>query len=203
MNDEQLNESLKDLQAELNITPSPEFAAKVRERIEEAPTPSRWNAWAWTGVAAACAVAVIAVAEWRGGPASTGDASPESVTATVPAATVITPTLTPSVPGAPSDGPTARPGASAPAPRTGAPVIVAAATTRELEVLVPPDQLMGIRRLMAAVRGGARPNLPASPALIDPDTGELITPKPLDIPLITVDPLPGSPDGRSGGRENR
>jgi hypothetical protein len=49
-----------DLDRLLSITPSPEFAAKVRARITEARTEPMWRA-SWGAVAVASAAAVIAV----------------------------------------------------------------------------------------------------------------------------------------------
>jgi hypothetical protein len=81
--------------------------------------------------------------------------------------------------------------------------IVAAATKPELEVLVPTDQMDAIRRLMNSVRSGAVKEMPALASAVDPDTGELIKPKPIEIPLITIEPLPGTVEGRSGGSERK
>lgn len=197
MTDEHLDDALRDLGAELNVTPSPEFAAKVRARIEQAPARS-WRLWAWAGVAATCAVAVVAVAVWRGGPdvgrpfragGADGAEAPSHTEASVVAAKP--------------------PGGLQPVPvtptvathRDAVAPVVRTARNPEPEVLVPTDQLIAIRRLMASVRAGMRVDLPTSPTVIDPETGELIPLKPIEIPLITVDPLPGDPNGRSGGRE--
>lgn len=195
MTDEHLDKALKDLQAELTVTPSPEFAAKVRERIEQVPAKSSWNVWAWSGVAATCAVAVVAVVVWRGGRQEDSGARPLTLAQAQPIATTQPPAASQPVPVEPSVTPSVR--------ATAAPVVHATAGRAEPEVLVPPDQLIAIRRLMAAVRAGSMTTMAASPTLIDPDTGELIPLRPIEIPLITVDPLPGPPDGRSGGRENR
>ncbi len=201
MTDEHLDDALRDLRAELTVTPSPEFAAKVRERIER-PAASRFGAgaWAWLGVAATCAVAVVAVAIWRSGvPSDVGRIVQSDV------GRAFRPGGNGGAEAPPHTEGTVPPDVGRPFRAGGRParVAVAAAGRAELEVLVPQDQLIAIRRLMAAVRAGAQPNLPASPVMFDPETGELIPVKPIEIPLITVDPLPGTPDGRSGGRENR
>jgi hypothetical protein len=81
--------------------------------------------------------------------------------------------------------------------------MLTSATSTEFEVLVPPDQLIAIRQLMSSARTGTGGTVAPPPTLIDPETGQLIAPKPIEIPLITVTPLPGDPEGRSGGRENR
>jgi hypothetical protein len=198
MTDERLDDALKDLRAELMVTPSPEFAAKVRERIERAPARPFWTVWTWAAVASTCGVAVVAGALWLR--SDRGIVTPAAPTTDRPSATSLTqhmPTATPTT----STTPATRPGSGTLTRAATRPARVTAKATSEPEVLVPPDQLIAIRRLMAAVRNGAQPNMAPSPMLIDPDTGELIPLKPIEIPLITVDPLPGSPDGRSGGRE--
>jgi hypothetical protein len=194
MRDEHLDDALRDLRTELTVTPSPEFAAKVRERIDAQPETTPRGLWMWAGAAATGAAAVIAVAVWRAPhPATVTPAPVASVAQSVPA---------------PGPAPAVTPPAGEPiAPKRSVtsltPAVRVAREHREPEVLVPPDQLNAIRRLMAAVRTGALANAPAAPTLIDPDTGELIPPKPIEIPLITVDPLPGPPDGKSGGSERQ
>jgi hypothetical protein len=194
MRDEHLDDALRDLRTELNVTPSPEFAAKVRERIEAQPATARWGLWAWTGVAATCVAAVIAVAMWRAAHPAPVTQKPvasvaQSVQAPEPAAAVTPPAAEPVAPKRPAT--------------PAEPTVRVARERAEPEVLVPPDQLNAIRRLMAAVRKGALASAPAAPTLIDPDTGELIPPKPIEIPLITIEPLPGLPDGKSGGSERQ
>lgn len=200
MNDEQLDDALQDLRATLSIEPSPEFAAKVRQQIDRAPARSFWNVWTWTTVAATCGIAAIAGALWLRSngtvvtPVTTpGDATPATQTtepSTAPSlAQSRTPMLTPTAPAT---------------QRTAMPTTVRAATTeRKLEVLVPPDQLNAIRQLMSAVRTGEVKQMAPAPVLIDPETGELIKPKPIEIPLITIEPLPGAVEGRSGGSERK
>ena len=59
---EDLNALDRELSELLKVQPSPEFAAKVRVRIEQQPTPSfAWRWWAASAIVAA-AVLVIAVA---------------------------------------------------------------------------------------------------------------------------------------------
>ena len=99
---------------------------------------------------------------------------------------------------------------TAPTPRptpTLAAVRAAASATKlegpDLKVMVPPDQLNAIRQLMAAVRAGSVTEMPETQSVIDAVTGELIQPKPIEIPLINVEPLPGTVEGRSGGSERK
>jgi hypothetical protein len=196
MNDEQLDDALADLRAELSIEPSPEFAAKVRQQIDRAPARSFWNLWTWSAVAATCAVAFVAGSLWlRADRVVITPGAPTTEPVSVPSlAQSTTPMLTPT---APTPRPTVKPAA----------VRAAAATTvlegPDLKVLVPPDQLIAIRQLMAAVRAGSVKEMPETQTVIDPITGELIKPKPIEIPLIIVEPLPGTVEGRSGGSERK
>lgn len=197
MNDEQLDVALQDLRAELSIEPSPEFAAKVRQTIDAAPARSFWNVWTWTAVAATCGMVAIAItgAVWL----RTGGAVVTPGGATLPTQTT-EPSTVPSL--AQSATPMLTPTAPTTRTMTKPATARAAATETRLEVLVPPDQLNAIRQLMSAVRTGAVKEMAPAPELIDPVTGELIQPKPIEIPLITVEPLPG-PEGRSGGSERK
>ena len=192
MNDDQLDDLLQDVRADLSIEASPEFAAKVRQQIDRAPERRFWNVWTWTSVAATCGIAIVAGALWLR-PGSNGQTI---VTPTnVPAPVVETVRQSPS-PTSPSSAPSLHMTVRA----TPKPVVTTAART-EPEVLIPPDQLMFVRQLMAESRERMRREGPPSRTLIDPDTGELMAAKPIDIPLIVVEPLPGTVDGRSGGRE--
>ena len=87
---------------------------------------------------------------------------------------------------------------AAPAARISVtPARSAAVVTNDIsrEVLVPTDQLVALNRLLAAVQRG-RADVPASPVLTDPETGELL-------PLPPIVPLAGAGDGQgvSKGRD--
>src|SRR5262249_52500703 len=158
--------------------------------IDEAPARSFWNVRTWTAVPATCgmvAIAISAAVRMRsGGAGVTAPTTPTTESPTVPSlAQRQTPMLTPT---AQATKTMTKPGA-----------VRAAARETKLEVLVPPDQLNAIRQLMNAVRTGAVKEMAPAPEVIDPVTGELIQPKPLEIPLITIEPLPGVAEGRSGG----
>ena len=202
INDDQLNDALADLRAELSIEPSPEFAAKVRRQIDAEPERRGWSVWAWTSIAATCGIAVVAGALWM----RSGDEI------------VVTPTVTPSVTTTIASTQTHTPTPVATSAQTTSPTpatslqqtvnavrttrIATAAPPKEkvLEVMVPPDQLLVIRQLMSNARETSRREGPPSRTLIDPTTGELIPAKPIEIPLLTIEPLPGA-EGRSGGRQ--
>lgn len=202
MNDEQLDEAFQELRTELSIEPSPEFAAKVRQQIETTPARPFWNVWTWTTVAATCGIALVAGALWlRSGRVAVRVEPFGSSLGPSPTTQTTEPSTAPSL--AQSETPMLTP--TAPTTRTtpALTTVRAAATETKLEVLVPPDQLNAIRQLVHAVRAGAVNGMPESAPLIDPETGELIKPKPIEIPLITVEPLPGTVEGRSGGSERK
>lgn len=196
MNDKELDDALQGLRTELSFDPSPEFAAKVRQQVEQAPARSFWNVWTWTAVAATCGIAVVAGAILL---------RPNSGVVVAPGAPTTDLASAPSITQTPMPGtmPTTTTKTATPKP-----VVVNAAATRELEVLVPQDQLIAIRQLMSAVRSGAAKDVPAAQPLIDPATGELVAPKlieskPIEIPLISIELLPGLGEGRSGGSERK
>ena len=200
MTDEHFDQAFERMRTELNVTPSPEFVAKVRRHNEQLPSRSAWSLWTWAGATATCAAVVIAAVVWRSpAPESRAQMRAQVVRDPAPPSAAQNPGGTAAVPQAPVVTRAVRTG-SAPAPK---PAIVATPASTELDVLVPPDQLIAIRQLMASqrTRGDSQVALPQM--LIDPETGNLLTPKPIEIPLITVTPLPGDPERRSGGRENR
>ena len=200
MNDKQLDDALADLRAELSIEPSPEFAAKVRQQIESVPERRGWSVWTWTSIVATCGIAIVAGALWMrsGGegvvtPAVTPGVTTANASTQTPAPVATTAQTTSSTP-APSLQQTVN------AVRTTRIATAMPPKEKELEVMVPPDQLLAIRQLMSTVRETSRREGPPSRTLIDPTTGELIPVKPIEIPLITIEPLPGA-EGRSGGRQ--
>jgi hypothetical protein len=199
MNDEQLDDALQGLRAELNVEPSPEFAAKVRQQVEQMPARSFWSVWAWTSVAATCGIAVIAGALWF-------SADRNSVTTTIATATpnvapTISPAPSPNIVQTTTPAPVPSVQMTANATRTTRVTHVAAPKEKELEVLISPDELLIVRQLMSEARNNMRREGPPSRMLIDPATGELIPAKPIEIPLITVELLPATTENRSGGRQ--
>jgi hypothetical protein len=78
-------------------------------------------------------------------------------------------------------------------------VVPAPARRREPEVLVPPDEGIALRKLLIAVREG-RAVVPAQGLRAAEDAdGHLLEPTPIDIPLIKIELLPGTPVAGSGG----
>jgi hypothetical protein len=211
LNDDQLDDALADLRSELAIEPSPEFAAKVRRQIDQAPAPSFGNVWTWAAIAMTSAVVFVAGSLWLRSGDTTGALPGAPTTDPVAASSfaqqmTTTPTALPTPTTTPTSTLTAtatstandRSGSATFAGKKPA-AVTAAATKTEPEVLVPTDQLDAIRQLMSAVRRGAVKDMPVLPSVIDPKTGEILEPKPIEIPLITVEPLPGTVEGRSGG----
>jgi hypothetical protein len=72
-------EAEADLQQLLSIEPSPEFAARVRARIDE-QRDSRGTRWGWIGLAIATAVALVMVALLRTNDGSSATQNVEIVT---------------------------------------------------------------------------------------------------------------------------
>lgn len=177
MNDP-LAEFDRQLRAELSITPSPEFEARVRQRIDDRPA-RRW-AWmpsyAWLTAAAAIFVVAGAVVLLNRNPVP-----PEQPEVPAPAR-ALAPVVSPA-------SPEREVASAAPdAPRHAQPVRVPAAI-RAPEVLVPPQQAEAIRRL---VRQGIE--VPAEP--VQTIAG---VPEPLEVQPLVVDPIPVPPTAPSGG----
>jgi hypothetical protein len=191
MTNEPMDTTFRELQAELAVTPSPEFAAKVRARVAEQPARGWFGGW--RVVAASVAVvagAVVAVVMWRGGAAASHVAAPPAVTklAASPPAAVEPPAL-------PMVAATRQPRLARPAA-----VAVRTALRPEPEVLVPPDERIALTRLLVALKEG-RAFVPAAESLFDEQTGEL---KPLAaIAPLVVEPLTTAADGGGSGRREQ
>ena len=91
MSDAHMEDVLQELRAELDVTLSPEFAAKLRARVAETQAVSRISTWAMWGALAATAAAVIVVTAVRtntpqptSAPAVFATAAPPAVTERVP-----------------------------------------------------------------------------------------------------------------------
>jgi hypothetical protein len=176
MTDHQFDDPLKELETALAIEPSPAFAAGVRARVA-GPRLGAWFRWQEMA-AAVIALAVLSGLLWR--PAQVG-VRPAAETPSAPVAVA-----------APSAA------AVAPAPARIARVAAVMPTsdkTRELEVLVPPDQAIALAQLLVACREGRQTLPPSSGPMFDED-GLLIAPEPIQIPAIPFDPiLPQLPGG--------
>ena len=173
----------RDLAQLLSIAPSPEFAARVRERIRDERAVRHPRATWWVGLATAAAAAVFvlmfASRAWR-----TEDAPREARTAVDTVLPVVT--TQPPVQSTPLASP--RPGAREARPPRGAAVAAATAHTEssQPEVLVPRDQLRAIARLRELTLNGelTEKNLP--PVGGNPGTVIDIGVAPLTIAPLTV-----------------
>ena len=200
MNESQMDDVLRQLHDELAaIEPSSDFAARVRARVAE----KRGWSWVWmAGLAAATAGAAALAMLVVHRPASRSDIPRVSMTSSVAPVAVDVPKATISPSATDSSHSTGRPehservrGDRGSQRQDGRPI--------EAQVLVPADQLQAIRALLASVRERGTATVPVTPNTTDETTGELLPLKPIEIPLLSIEPLPGDPEGRSGGSKHR
>ena len=183
---EPVDDLLADLDAALQASPSPDAIARVREQVRQDAIESRSGSRWWLVAAAAVAIAVAGAAMMM-----TLRRDQPSLRAPVAAVKIDTPTAVPPVTAAPSVSVVKR------APSIARAVV----TSRTLpEVLVSPDEGDAIRRLLRAIRDGRATAPPVAEAIEDAD-GRLVEAKPIDIPLIKIEPLPGIPALAVGGKE--
>ena len=177
----------RELDAALNVEPSPEFVARVRTRVAgEAVGPAWWASWTLvaSGGLAAAIVILVAVIWWPGagndrraadtflasGPAA------DSGTAFVTPPDVPEPRTTPAAPASPPSRPARRSGVR-PEVDTVVPV-VPGGQPPFAEVIVSADQQRALAAVMATLRRGVMPRLPDEPEVAD---------EPL--PAIQIDPI--------------
>lgn len=156
----------RELEAALDVDPSPEFLARVRMRVANEPAPTSWRA-PWTGVAAAAAAAVVVIAVTVSNAPDDGPVAPRRAAAPRP---------TPRE-GVPAPAPAPRVAESRPAvrPRTRvAPVVTPAAvhTVAEErrpfpEVLVSADEVRAYQMLLGIVEQQRLPPPPVAAAAAD------------------------------------
>jgi len=212
-----LDSFLGDLQRELSVTPSPDFAARVRRRVERetsrAWSPARW----FFGAFAVASAAAVVIMFWnRPAPAPVRPAAAVAAHQPASAALPVTPSAVVAPSPTPSSRVTSRPARRSASPRaslratsqgpvaaelvSGDPMTMdptkAEPAIRTLEVLVPPDQEIAIRRLLLAMRAGGAgaPPPESSPQFAQP----LPNLPPIVIVPIRIDGLPGPVGG--GGR---
>jgi hypothetical protein len=191
MMDEHMDDILRELQAQLTVEPSPEFAAGVRARARHDDARSAWIAWRPMLAVAASAVLLAGVWMARGrdrAPAAGSGAAAATEAARLPQPAAPTGASTPAPTGVSHAAPAAR------GPRRA--VRAADREVTDLEVIVPADQRVALRQLLVAVREG-RASVPGAPSTVDEVTGELKPLVAIDVPPIVVEPLPVS--ARSGG----
>jgi hypothetical protein len=66
------------------------------------------------------------------------------------------------------------------------------------EVLVPPDQAIAVRRMLQWHAAGRELRLADDGHASSWLTGGLVQPRPVQIPLVTIEPLPGAEPGVGG-----
>jgi hypothetical protein len=196
MNDEHTDNTFRALQAELTVTPSPEFAAKVRARVAIEPVRRWFGVWQVATVTVAIASLAVAVVMWPRGSGSrdiarsrdiaTAGQAPGAAASTIPRTSPI------------DDAPA--PGASQPGQRR-LPAAVRTAASRVPEVLVPSDQRIALAQLLVAMRdrGTQVPALVAGEIDVE---GRLPAPAAISVAPITITPL-GPPIPGGGSRERR
>lgn len=171
----------RELKAALSVSPSPDFAARVLQRVEADRPSHRAAHYAWLAAAASLVIAASVFYALNRTPALvTGTPVPQVVEHTAPR-TVMPVREAPARKNT-SEPPRAQTARASvgylPAPRTAEP-----------EVLVSPDQMEAVRRLVRAVNEG-RLELPAEPA-----AGPMAPPATLEVAPVGVAPIPLSPLG--------
>ena len=194
MDDPSAGDPLKELAAELDISPSPGLSARVRAQVEAEPgLARRWHPWAVGSVAAGLAIVAMSGASlYRTSlkpPASRAAVRQvERPSVPVPREPV---SPGPAVQGQPMPSGVQR---VADADHASTPAIV-----RHGDVLVPPDQAIALGMLLGGIRSG-RVNVPRETrAPVDAD-GLLLAPEPIRIPLIHIEPIPALLDDNSQER---
>jgi hypothetical protein len=170
-----------DLQSSLTLNPSRDFAARVRERVNQAP-PRRQPAFLWAGgillAGAAASLVIVTAHDSR----ERADLAPDTRIAQAPQRT--------SEAGAPTA--IAMPHRFAPVvsrKQAGSDVI---APDPFYEVLVPDDQRVALERLLAAMKAGRTVVPRAATTSPDEDGAFAIEPLP-DIVPIRIELLAGTP----------
>lgn len=183
---QQVDDVLRDLARELAIEPSPQLVSRVRARVYGGLTPARAVGWP-AFVALTFLLAVVAMGVAPGWQHDTRDVvvtdrkqTPTSTIVAVPA-TMIAPRVS----------------RTKPAGRR-----LARSRAAEAEVIVPPDQFIALQRILAAMRTGSSPVPPAAPVPVD-EKGQLLLPRSIEIPEITIEPLTPLPGAAGSKEKNR
>jgi hypothetical protein len=153
----------------LDVQPSPDFAARVRQRIQTAPPRAAWG-FAWAFAAAAVVVATIAVAY-------VARLTPVDVP---PAPAAVRAWPVPDELTLPSAPDVAQPEA----PPVRRAVLARAEPERSTQVIVDARQREALHRLLAMTNAGR----------LDERVFPTLTTEPLDVPLLVVSPLEKHPE---------
>ncbi len=169
------------------VNPSPEFVAKVRERVATEPAPAAsWWAWrlvpAGAGLAALVAVALL----WPFEPAGTVSDVPWTAASAKQAgnAPVVAPTQSAAAaPVAPAPAATR---AARPRARAGEATVPGRATRAEAEIVISPEDARAFRLLLARVREGFVVTVPEG----ELELGEAVVGPPwIEIEPVVIEPL--------------
>jgi hypothetical protein len=167
MTDARLN---REIDALMNVQPSPEFLARVRTRIDSEPVRSTWFGARLLACAAVAACLVATIVTWANWPQRR-----QATGASLPPAT-------PTVASAPIE-PQSKPSE----------IVMSPSRSGSVGVLVSPAEAAGLRYLVSALRDGR-----LNPDMLPDTSEELGPPTPLVIEPITVEPLVAAADVESG-----
>ena len=187
MSQPQPDDVLRDLARELAVEPSPQLVSRIRARVYgSGVTPARAVGWPAV-VALTFLLAVVAMGVAPGWQHDTRDVVVTDSKQT-PTATIVAVPATMIVPRVSRTKPVGRKPARS---RAAGP-----------EVIVPADQVIALRRILAAMRTGNSPVPPAAPVPVD-EKGQLLLPRSIEIPEITIEPLPPLPGGARSKEKDR
>lgn len=169
----------RELKAALSVSPSPDFAARVLQRVEADRPSRRATHYAWLAAAASLVIAAGVFYALNRTPAVvTGPPAPQVVERPAPPVDIPRP-----------DAPVQRDTIEPPRVQTVRASRSAPRVT-EPEVLVPMDQMEAVRRLVRAVNEGRPVEAPAEPL-----EGPLAPPAQVGVAPLVVAPIPLSPLG--------
>ena len=171
----------RELKAALSVSPSPEFEARVLQRVGT-DRSSRWPAhYGWFAAAASLVIAAgVFYAMNRTAVVVVPAAAPKIVERTAPPA-IMPPPEAPVRKSATAPPRVETVRAARRAPRAGEP-----------EVLVPLNQMEAVRRLIRAVNEG-RIEVPA-----EPPPGPMAPPPAVTVTPVVIEPIPLAPLGPAG-----
>lgn len=174
MHDESIDDALKELEAALEVRPSPEMVARIRCEVgREIPGVPRFTV-PWVAGLAAVGIIVVTSGLWLARRPATTEAPPNTASA---------------IPPPPVEGFVVRPSGTPPLSRRGD----RARTLHRAEDAASTDQSIALTRLLAAIRTG-RVSVPPEMLVRFQAAEPLPEIRPIEIPLIRVDPLIAPPD---------
>jgi len=159
----------REISALLNVDPSPEFTAKVRRKIEDAPAPA-WR-FGWTVFAAGAMAAAIVLAVVISSPPDQEVIAPEP-TQPLPNISMIT------------NVPEVKPAIKTPAPSSLKPAVA-----KEPEFFISPGEAAAIQRLLR-VGSIAQVELPVVTIEAQPLPETRLTPTTLNVLVPNEPPMP-------------